>query len=212
MEIRIAELKEHLYLSLELIMEANGFKLKKSLSLFEKKVNDIKYVLKFLFHVRSHEIAIEVFALIYYIPAEKLYKKASGISMETIGNEIGKLFRNPDGKMVDHRSEDICISERSELDFVVEKVLSMFNSVALPYYQRFNTIDDIDSVLNDNPTEVSVHANAQYFRCPNALIVAKLAKRQDYNELEKIYNERMSTVSEVFKERYDKVKDLLLNA
>ena len=56
---------------------------------------------------------------------------------------------------------------------------------------------------------MSVHANAQYHRCPMGLIIAKLNNRKNYNEIMDIYDKRMSTVNEIDSKRYLSVKNLL---
>lgn len=211
MNFKISELKEYVYNRLSVLMQKEGFIFKKSLDSFECKKNNFKYTFKLLFHVRNNEIAIEVFALIYYLPAEKIYKSASGLSLETIGNEIGRLVKNSDDVMLDHQSDDVRVSNREQFSSQTDRIFTMFKQVALPYYRRFNDIQAIDSILNDKPDRISVHANAQYFRCPMGLITAKLVGRSDYKDLERIYDEKMKNVNSIFKDRYENVKIALKN-
>lgn len=206
----LREVKEGIYNLIEEHVVQYNFKFNKSKGYFEKSSNGCRFIYKPLFHSRSSEIAIELFVLIEYIEAEKIYKKASGhMVFETIGNEVGKLIHNPDGKMIDHRSVDLIIRSESDIYQTAKLAKKYFEEVALPYYETKGCLKEIDRVLNENPDQISVHANVQFFRCPKGLIIAKLAGRKNYHELEKKYDEKMASMSALYKYRYEGIKDYL---
>lgn len=188
-----------------------GFKYIKSKDRYEKVVDGCRLIYSFLFHRRSDEIAIEIFVLIEHIKTAKIYKKATGHSLSnTIGNEIGKIFRNPNGKMKDHTSENLIIRTERDIKQVERDIIKFFKEIAIPYYETNGSLEKIDEILNANTQEITVHSNTQYFRCPNGLIVAKLTNRLDYDELASIYDKKMEGVSDLFKNRYEAVKTHLI--
>ncbi len=199
--------KEELLKKLEPFFIEKGFKLIKSRDLIEKKSKDFKFQVHFLFHYRSIETAIEVALSIEHVPTERIYRKATGFSsFGTIGNEIGKLITNDDGKIKSHHSFDIIVDNQNDFDYAIEKITFIIDEIAGDYFRDYGNLYIIDKVLNDNPKVISVHRNDQYYRFPLGLIVAKLSNRDNYYELEKIYDELINDMSEMYIERYNQVK------
>jgi hypothetical protein len=208
----LQKIKSELFESLEVYFAENDFRLIKTKNRFENTSGSFRFIYKLLFHARKKEIALELYVLVEHIETERIYKDATGhIIFETIGNEIGKLIRNPDGIMRDHHSQDLIIRKLSDVKGKVHLIKKYFEEIALPYYSKNGNLNRIDEILNNNPQEISVHANAQYFRCPKGLIVAKLNHRPNYKELEKIYDKKMESMNELSRDRYLKVKLYLDN-
>jgi hypothetical protein len=208
--ISIELIKQKVFTNLESEFLEFGFKFSKSKDRYEKISNGCRLIYSFIFHKRSDEIAIEIFVLIEHIKTAKIYKKATGHSLSnTIGNEIGKIFRNPNGKMKDHTSENLTIQNEKDISQLEKDILQYFKKVAIPYYKSNGSLEKIDEILNANTNEITVHANTQYFRCPNGLIVARLINRINYNELVSTYDMKMEDVSDLFKNRYESVKKYL---
>lgn len=210
----IKEVKEAIFNGVEKDFSDEGFKLIKSKDRFDllSKKDGCRFIYSFLFHGRTSEIAIENFILIEHLETEKLYKVATDQKMsETIGNELGKIVRNPSGKMKDHSSQDIIIRSERDIEAANEDIRNYFKDVAIPYYQKNGNLKRIDEILNDNPTKVSVHANTQSFRCMKGLIVAKLIGRENFDELLFEYDKKMRTMSDLSKNRYEAVKKHLEN-
>jgi hypothetical protein len=208
----LQKIKSELFKSLEVYFAEKDFRLIKTKDRFENTSGSFRFIFKLLFHTRKKEIAIELFVLVEHIETERIYKDATGhIIFETIGNEIGKLLRNPDGQMSDHHSQDLIIRNLSDVKEQVHLIKKYFEEIAVPYYSQNGNLSRIDEILNNNPQKISVHANAQYFRCPKGLIVAKLNNRPNYKELEKIYDKKMESMNELSRDRYLKVKLYLDN-
>lgn len=209
--ISIELLKQKIFTKLESEFLELGFKFSKSKDRYEKVTNGCRLIYSFFFYKRSNEIAIEIFVLIEHIKTAKIYKKATGHTLSnTIGNEVGIIVKNPDGKMKDHRSEDLTIQSENDVNQLEKDILKYFKQVAMPYYESNGSLEKIDEILNANTNEITVHANTQYFRCPNGLIVARLINRANYDELVSIYDKKMEDVSELFKDRYEAVKTHLM--
>ncbi|MCU0379328.1 MAG: hypothetical protein MUC78_13825 [Bacteroidales bacterium] len=206
----LSEIKDKIFGSLIGYFAEKDFKYVKTKDCFEQRTEDFRFVYKFLFHTRKSEIAIELFVLIEHNETERIYKNATNhIVFETIGNEIGKLVRNPDGKMKNHHSIDLIISEISDVSNITSLVKKYFEEIALPYYKKNGNLNRIDEILNSKPEEISVHSNAQFFRCPKGLIVAKLNNRGNFKELQEKYDKKMEFMNELAKQRYLKVKTYL---
>lgn len=208
--MNLQELKDKFYTELAGVFISDGFKYLKSKGRFERLDEGIRYSYAFIFHSRTNEVAIESFIYIEHQETERIYKKATGhTTSSTIGNEVGKIIRNPDGLMKDFQSMDLIIETSKDLIKAIDQVVRVFYEVAIPYYNTFNSLDAIDRVLNDEPDTISVHANAQFFRVPKGLITAHLRDRQDLETLLAKYDEKMNGVSDLFQDRYESIKEHL---
>ena len=209
-DMTLSQVKSKIFENLIDPFKKEGFRHVISKDTFEKKTIDFTFVYKLLFHSRTSEIAIELFALIEHNETERIYKAATNhVIFETIGNEIGKLIYNTNGKINNDNSIDLMIREEFDIKITIDLIKKYFNDVALPYFKNNCSLNKIDEILNSKPEEVSVHANAQYFRCPKGLIVAKLNNRSNYKELEEKYDKKMEAMNELAKQRYLKVKAYL---
>lgn len=203
-------LREHLYKALTPEFQTENFTLKKSKDRYEKIQSGFRFSYCFLFHRRSSEVAIEQFIYIEHLETERIYKKSSGYSTSgTIGNEIGKIVRNPNDLMRDHQSMELIVKLEEDLPETIKQIKFLLKEVAIPYYNRFSSLKSLDSILNDRPEEITVHANAQYFRFVKGLIIAKLIGREDYHQLALLYDKKMKTMADVFNERYWRVREYL---
>lgn len=188
-----------------------GYKFVKSKDVYEKKQGDFKYKVHFFSHKRSTETAIEMFVYIEHLPTAKVYKKSTSFNLllSTIGNEVGRLRDNDDGKIQSHYSNDIILESEEDIKNASEEVIDLFTNIAEPYFKRYGDLETIDRILNDNPDIISVHRNDQYNRYPLGLIVAKLNNRSNYEELKEKYDILIQEMSEMYIERYKQVKEFL---
>lgn len=118
---------------------------------------------------------------------EKKYQKGT----PTIGTGVGNLLFG------DNRKCEFLLASASDLSSVADNIEKVFCSVALPYYQEFGSIYAVDALLNSNPRESS-RQRPVWERYATGLIVAKLTKRTNYDELVSIYKEILTTLNNGF--------------
>ena len=63
----------------------------------------------------------------------------------------------------------------------------IFLEVAVPYFERWASLEAIDIELNEDPTKRTVHKALAWFRCSTGIIVAKLVGRTDFDRLAASY-------------------------
>ncbi|CAL2094072.1 hypothetical protein [Tenacibaculum sp. 190524A05c] len=203
-----------IHLNISDFLKDNGFKLIKSKDVYEKKQGDFKFIIRFFSHTRSYETAIEMSIYIEHLPTSKIYKKATSFKylVGTIGNEIGKIRDNDENEIKSHFSENIVIESEADVKEASNIILNLYDSIANPYFNKYGSLHVIDKILNDSPNIISVHRNDQYNRYSLGLIIARLNNRENYDELEKTYNELIKEMADIYIERYELVKKYLKEA
>jgi len=74
----------------------------------------------------------------------------------------------------------------------------LFTSLAVPFFDRFKTIQDADVVLNSQPSVNSPYLVPDYERCCRGLVAAKLVGRPNLQDLLTIYIDRMQKTANGF--------------
>ena len=123
---------------------------------------------------------------------EELFHKTSGFEPKyqkdtaTMGNSVGIFL---DG---DSRSCEFLLESGSDVASVTEKIMGVFRENALPYFERWGSLQAIDAELNDKPAERTPHRALAWFRCSTGITVARLLGRPDYEQLAAFYTEVMT--------------------
>lgn len=207
------KIKEIYLKSVNDFFENEGFKLKKSENSFEKNNgNGCLFKFKCLFHKRSYETAIEILINIIHSETEKIYRKVTKFDTEgTIGNQLFTIINNPDGEMKSHYKEKdvFTVSNEDEMIEAVKLTKKYFFEVANPYYLKYGSLESIDKILNEDIDKMSVHCVPWRFRGPKGIIVAKLVKRSNYDELVKVYSKKMEKTNPEDKKRFRLIVDYL---
>jgi hypothetical protein len=129
---------------------------------------------------------------------ERIFHQTSGFEPQhqdtaTLGGSVGDILG---GNTSDAR---FLLESSGQLDTVVARLMELFQTVALPYYQRWSSLYAIDAELNDHPAVRSPHRGGPpLWRCSTGLIVAKLVQRQEYGALAQYYADVMRRVSNGF--------------
>lgn len=74
--------------------------------------------------------------------------------------------------------------------------------MAVPYFETYDSLEAIDKALNEHPEEPCVHMLNERGRCSRGLVVAKLVKRPNYDELLRIYDEKVLRLGPVTYKKY----------
>lgn len=74
------------------------------------------------------------------------------------------------------------------------KIVRMFyEEYAVPFFEKYNSVDSIDKLLNDNPTEKVIYLDDLGWRIIKGLIAAKLNNNPKYNELRDYYKSEVES-------------------
>lgn len=177
-------LKSELLKALGIKLKPYDFNLNKSLAEYTKRNKDgwNKYQLVFLMRDEGWEInpgllmRLDIVENIFhkFSGFEEKYKKNTptiGTSIEDIGN--------------DHQFYRFELTEESQINVLAENLYSLFIKIGLPFFDKFNSLKKIDTVLNSNPEDVSL--TGPIFKGSKAIIIAKFTGRNDFHELKSFY-------------------------
>jgi len=176
-------LKAKLLSELEPKLQVFGFKLNKNLAEFTRSNNDgwFKYQIVFLKIDNGWELKPSL--LLRFNIIEDIFHKISGFEEKykkgtpTIGISIEDYLENDK-----YRYQLI---DKDQIDNLVQQLYVVFQKIAVPFFDRFNTIEKLDEVLNVAPGDTTL--TGSIYKGLKALIIAKLVKRDNYKELEETY-------------------------
>lgn len=106
-----------------------------------------------------------------------------GASFETYGSTIGSSTSNY-FKELNYRFKITTEDDIKEWGEIVKK---FYEEYAVPFFVKYKTVDAIDKLLNENPTEKVIYLDDLGWRIIKGLIAAKLNKNPKYNELREYY-------------------------
>ena|SRR5690242_19714893 len=110
----------------------------------------------------------------------------------TIGISVGHLIGG------NNQACEFILRQNSEVLTTAKEIVSVFKKIALPYFQKYDSIKAIDAELNSEPTKLTLHRIAPWLRCATGIIVAKLVNRPNYDQLVQVYSKVMSSSDKGF--------------
>ena len=191
-------------------LEEKGFRLRAAKDTFRRSHDGVVDMFQIVCLDGKPGIRIQPNVAVRVDQAEEIFHKTSGFNEKeqedtpTIGGSIGNIT----GK--GNRDFEFILESLSQIPDVTKAILNKFESFALPYFSRFDQIREIDSELNDRPTERTPNRGVPYLRYSSGLIVAKLNRRLNYQELVEYYTKRMSEIDKGFyHKRFEALVQLL---
>jgi hypothetical protein len=103
----------------------------------------------------------------------------------TLGSNIGLFFNN-----LNYRYE---IKSREDINKWGQIAREFYNNYAVPFFQKYSSLDAIDKLLNDNPTEKVIYLDDLGWRIIKGLIAAKLNSNPKYPELRAYYKSEVES-------------------
>jgi hypothetical protein len=85
---------------------------------------------------------------------------------------------------LNYRYEIKTLEDIKEWGKIVRK---FYEEYAVPFFEKYNSVDTIDKLLNDNPTEKVIYCDDMGWRIIKGLIAAKLNNNPKYNDLRDYY-------------------------
>lgn len=103
----------------------------------------------------------------------------------TLGFRIADYFNEINYNFKIQTHEDI-----KEWGKIVRK---FYEEYAVPFFEKYNSIDAIDKLLNENPTEKVIYLDDLGWRIIKGLIAAKLNNNPKYDELRDYYKSEVES-------------------
>ena len=183
-----SEVKKELKKEFENFLKPLGYKSKSSSQgcVFELINQDFEFVLGFA--VANYNPIYGVGCYIQIIPykiekvREFLFDNEGG---NAIASNIGNYFNELNYRYKIQTQEDV-----EEWGKIVRK---FYEEYAVPFFEKYNTIDAIDKLLNDSPTEKVIYCDDLGWRIIKGLIAAKLNNNTKYNELRDYYKREVES-------------------
>ena len=183
------DIRRALLESLRPHLAAEGFKLRLSERDFVRRHDGYidRFMLDFNSFGSGHEIAPWVALRIDRV--EDLLEQSSLIDPKnrkrssTISTAIAELFPRDQWK--------VRLSLRSESDIapVTEKLVEVFQRLALLYFRAWSSLHAIDEGLNAGAKASAILSRSEWSRCSTGVVVARLVGRADYEQLAALYTE-----------------------
>lgn len=104
---------------------------------------------------------------------------------------------------------EYALDSTDDVDLVAANLFDIFKKLALPFLEKNSSIDAIDELLNSDPENENSIFDIPKERFYRGVIVAKLAKRENYNEIVEIYRKHLSRINTRYLENYEKLIDIL---
>jgi hypothetical protein len=131
----------------------------------------------------------------------------------TLGNDIGRIYRSPDGREVLNANLSIWLRQDEDIDAAIESLLRYYEDIACPYFAKYSTLEAIDDIINNPPFKhCPAHVGGNLDdRCMKGLIVARLTNNSKFEALTNTYDEAIKhTMNSESIENYNKVKEFLM--
>ncbi|MFV0234163.1 hypothetical protein OBK30_14070 [Empedobacter falsenii] len=124
-------------------------------------------------------LKIEIFSI------QKIENKVLEEYYETLSVGIQSYFNEVNYRYKIKTQEDI-----KEWGEIVRK---FYEEYAIPFFEKYNSVDSIDRLLNDKPTEKVIYLDDLGQRIIKGLIAAKLNNNPKYNELRDYYKSEVES-------------------
>lgn len=208
------DIKEEIAIKLNKKLQEFGFVYKKSNNEFVCVKENCSLIFNVLQTAWTAHYSLSVRLYISNKEVEKVYEKVFGKSHKlTIGNTIERISKSPDGRIVVNGNMAILLMQDEDIDASVETLERYYNDIAMPYFEKYQTLDAIDNIMNNPPFEYCpAHVGGSFSeRCMKGLIVARLVNNPRYEELVKTYDEAIKgTMNSKSIENYNMIKDYLM--
>ena len=203
-------LKSELLKALDIKLKDIGFQVNMKLGEFTRRNKDgwNKYQIVFLKTDEGWELKPSL--LLRVDSVEDIFHKTSEFEEKykkgtpTIGTSIEDYQSN--GKTYRYQ-----MREEPHINVIAQELYIIFKEIALPFFDKYDTLEKIDKALNIKPEDTSL--TGAIFKGSKALIIAKLMCRRNFKELADYYYNYYKNFSEGFYlPNYIRLKEFLENA
>lgn len=215
MILKAPEIKEKIAIPLIGKLSTDGFVYKKTTNEFVCRKGDYSYIFNLEQVAWTDSYSIDVNLYISQKQIEGILEKIIGKLRHkiTLGQEIGRIYKSPDGREVINGDLPIWLREDEDVEAAIESLKWYYSDIARPYFGRFNSLEEIDDIINNPPfNHCPAYVGGLFSnRCMKGLIVARLVDNPNYEQLVSIYDEAIrETMNEEFIVNYYKVREYLM--
>jgi hypothetical protein len=179
-------------------MQERGYRLQSVSDRFVRSVGDFSYRYHTRFLNGSQGVEVEPEIGIRSEAVEYIFHKTSTYAPQYHSGTptIGASLVNLEG--VDLMTYRCPVTTDDDVLPVADKLMVLFETKAIPYFERYGSLEAIDHLLNDRLDERVPGCSFGLPRETRGLIVAKLVARPNYQELVEFYRSRIVKVSSGF--------------
>lgn len=176
------------------VFETEGFEFVKGLSAFRRKIGICEYRFR-TYNLSGLEVGIDYG--IRFKVIEEILSKVFQIKPNTYLNTIfiGGI------SYLGIEETNFFVTTKGEQKDALTKTKELFWEHAMPYFERYNTLQSLDRLINGIPIEENKRRNDKFHGSTmemvlKGMVVAKLIDKPDFPALEKYYMDFMKTRSE----------------
>jgi hypothetical protein len=215
MNFKSKEIKESISKELGSFLSQDNFVYKKTSNEFVSEVNEFSFIFNILLTAWSDHYSLDVRLYISHKKVEMIFEEILGKKSYklTIGDDIERIFKSPDGKLVVQGNMSILLLQSEDIEAAIETLKGYYVNIAKPYFKRYHSLDAIHDIINNPPFEhCPAHVGGRLdHRCMKGLIIARLVNSSDYEQLVMTYDEAIKrTMNQDSIENYYKVREYLI--
>lgn len=188
-------LKTELLKKLNEHLTQHGFKLNRQLAEFTRRSKSgwHQYQIVFVLKDSGWDIRPAIFIRVHQV--EDIFHRTSGFEPKyqkgtpTIGLSLSSYVDEPN-------KYSYMLTEESQIDELASLYLSAFDELALPFFQKYDDLDVMEKIINSDPYDIKF--TGPIFKGSKGLILAKLTKRDNYDELVRRYTHYYEQLSDGF--------------
>lgn len=188
-------LKTELLKRLDERLAQYGFKLNRQQSEFNRRTKSGWHKLQILFILKSEGWEVEPAIFIRIHQVEDIFHRTSGFEFKyqrgtpTIGLSLNDYVG-------DLSKYSYMLTEESQIDELASFYLSAFEEHALPFYLEYDDLNVMEKIINADQYDIKF--TGPIFKGSKGLIMAKLTKKGNYDELVKRYTHYYEQLSNGF--------------
>jgi hypothetical protein len=186
--------KISLFQRMERELAAEGFKLVKARTAFERDRDEVTDLYKLDFYTSTAGHRIQPGIIMRFAALDRIYHQVSGAKPadRKFHAAISFAIWRIQGDMAKY---EFLLSGEEVVGQVAAKLIAVSRDVALPFFERHSTVEAVDRLFNKTPNaQNTVVYNADaWTRCAYATIAAKLARNPEYERLASVYDAFMKT-------------------
>ncbi len=179
--MKINDLKNELQNKLNNNFAKKGFKLRKTNFEYIQKINDLRFVFMIQIHAKTDWFLVSPSVFVGSTKINKMFNDLLNRKIQVSGSTCGFGISNE----TNHQRGRYSIENENEIDSTGDSIWMDFIDVALPFFEKVNSLDGIDEYLN-NICDDRAPAASVSSACMG-LIVAKLVDNSRFIELTDLY-------------------------
>ena len=188
--------KESVFTALQAAMALRGFQLHAAHERFVRPTQFGAQILQLVFTERGGALVVSPGAYVRFSQVQHYLDQVSALEPKdhsqsfSMGIDFWRFFHDKSLRFVAFNAGDVW--------HLAPSLIEAFEDYAVPYFSEHDSLDDLDSVLNDQPNEKCPHRPLPWLRAATGIVAARLVERSKFADLLQTYTREMNTVSRGF--------------